>query len=130
MKLVVDSTSPVDDELGSMVADSAAVVKRLHVDSSAGLETIGVDVSISGDSGQLAGADGSEISDEVPSPDIVGASDVSSKLVLVTSSDICAVLVLNDSSAVLDMLKAGVFTSDESSVLDGIDGSGVSDEGP
>lgn len=132
MKLVVDSPSAVDDELRSVVADSAAVVRRLVVDSSAGAETVGVEVSISGGSDELAIVDESKISDEVPSDDVSRPSDVDSKLVLVASSEICSVLVLKDpSSAVLEKLKVPVevFTSDKSSSLDVVDvGSRISDE--
>lgn len=130
VKIIVDSTSAGDDGLGMMVADSAAVVTMFDADSSAGVESIGVDVSISGGPGELDGVDNSGISDEGPLDEVSGPSDVESKLALLASSAICSVLVLNDSSsAVLEELKVELFTSDESSALDGVaGGSKISDE--
>lgn len=128
-KLIVDSPSAVDDGLGIVVADSAAVVKMLVVDSSAEIETTGIGVSVPGESGELADVDDSGTLGEVPSDDISGSFDVDSKFVLVASSEICSVVVLNGSwSAVLEKLKVEVCMSDESTPLDGVDCSGTSDE--
>lgn len=130
VNIIVDSPSTVDDELDSMVAVSAAVVNRLVVDSSAGIETIGVEVSISGWSGELAGVEDLGISDDGLSSEVSGPSDVDSKPVLVVSSAMCSVLVLIDSSsAVLEKVKVDVFTSEESSALNVVAvGSIISDE--